>query len=67
MTDRQTDRDATQSVTKDRIYVRSTAMWPNVVVNQATGYASQHIWCLSQARIIGRVMAGRASGIANGV
>jgi len=22
-------------------------------LNQATGYASQHIWCLSQARIIG--------------
>jgi len=24
-------------------------VWKNV--NQATGYATQHIWCLSQARI----------------
>ena len=28
-----------------------------------TGYTSQHILCLSQARIIGRVVPGRASGI----
>jgi len=31
--------------------------------NQATGYASQHIWCLSQATINWRVVAGRASGV----
>jgi len=30
---------------------------------QATGYASQHIWCLSQARINWEGCAGRASGI----
>jgi len=32
--------------------------------NQATGYASQHIWCLSQARI--NFVAGRASGVKMG-
>jgi len=26
-------------------------------------FAMQHIWCLSQARIIGRVAAGRASSV----
>jgi len=31
--------------------------------NQATGYASQHIWCLSQVRINWEVVPGRASGI----
>ena len=33
---------------------------------KATGYASQHIWRLSQARINWRVAAGRASGIKTG-
>jgi len=28
-----------------------------------SGYASQHIWCLSQARINSRVVPGRASSI----
>ena len=37
-------------------------------VNQATGYANQHIWCLSQARRNweGWVAAGRASGVKMG-
>jgi len=31
---------------------------------QATGYASQHIWCMSQARLNwGVVVPGRASGV----
>jgi len=32
-------------------------------MNQATGYASQHIWCLSQARINLEGCARKASGI----
>jgi len=28
-----------------------------------SGYASQHIWCLSQARINGMVLSGRAFGV----
>jgi len=34
--------------------------------NQATGYASQHIWCLSQATIYWESAAGRASGVKMG-
>jgi len=36
------------------------------VLNQATGYAGQHIWYLSQAGYIGRVAAGRESGVIMG-
>jgi len=35
----------------------------NVNLNQATGHASQHIWCLSQARINWQGCSRKASGI----
>jgi len=45
-----------------------TLNWHQAVLKtvKATGYASQHIWRLSQARINWRVAAGRASGVKTG-
>jgi len=36
------------------------------VFNYATGYASQHIWCMSQARIKGEVATGEGIRRTNG-